>query len=157
MLVFLDIDGVMVPCKSHKLPDFLADGFAAFSTAATRTLNRLLSEYNATIMLTTSHKEKYSLAKWEDIFSKRGIDVTGKIQSLPANVDHQSRKSELINWFNLHSPAKDFVILDDDKGLNDLPRFLKEHLILTSPYIGLTENHLSEIDSMVDTNGQVSY
>lgn len=157
MLVFLDIDGVMVPCKGHKLPDFLADGFAAFSIAATRTLNHLLSKYDATIMLTTSHKEKYTLMEWEQIFAVRGIIASGKIESLPANVNHQSRRSELVNYFNLHNLHKDFIILDDDKGLNDLPKYLKEHLIQPSPYIGLTESHLSEIDRMVSTNGQVSY
>lgn len=156
MLVFLDIDGVMVPAKGYKLPEFLADGFAAFNSMSSRALNRLLSDYDATIMLTTSHKDNYSIEQWINLFGKRGINVK-RMESLPANIDHLSRKEELVNWFNLHTPSEDFVIIDDDKSLNGLPNYLKDHLILTSSYVGLTEDHLGEINQMVKKNGEVSY
>ena len=50
MLFFLDIDGVMVVAKSWKNPEFLNDGFPAFSVKATNTLQSLISE-DVTIML----------------------------------------------------------------------------------------------------------
>ncbi|MBX9734763.1 MAG: hypothetical protein K2X37_11935 [Chitinophagaceae bacterium] len=53
MLIFLDIDGVMVPVKGWKSPEFLNDGFPAFSSQATSALQRLIAE-DVTIMLTTS-------------------------------------------------------------------------------------------------------
>lgn len=44
MLLFLDIDGVMVPAKSWETPALLVDGFPAFSSRAIAALQRLISE-----------------------------------------------------------------------------------------------------------------
>lgn len=146
MLFFLDIDGVMVPAKGWKSPEFLNDGFPAFSSNATLALQSLISEED-TIMLTTSHKSKFNIEEWKSIFKKRGISIE-KIKSLPENNNNISRKDEIVNWFTSNSVNDNFVIIDDDKSLNELPDFLKENLILTSPFIGLTEEHLETIKSI---------
>jgi len=152
MLVFLDIDGVMVPAKGHLTPDLLKDGFAAFSANACHALHSLITEFDATIILTTSHKSNYSLQEWETIFQTRGVQAK-KIKSLPVNLRHLSRKEEIFNWFNVNTINEDFVIIDDDKSLNDLPDYLKGHLILTSSYVGLTEDHLDEIRARFTKRG----
>jgi HAD domain in Swiss Army Knife RNA repair proteins len=146
MLFFLDIDGVMVPAKGWKSPEFLNDGFPAFSINATSTLQSLISE-DVTIVLTTSHKSKFSIDEWKSIFKNRGINIE-KIKSLPENFNNPSRKDEIVNWFNVNNVNEGFVIIDDDKSLNELPNFLKENLVQTSPYIGLTEEHLEAIKSI---------
>jgi hypothetical protein len=146
MLIFLDIDGVMVPAKGWKSPEFLNDGFPAFSVKATNTLQSLISE-NVTIMLTTSHKAKFSIEEWKSIFKNRGINIE-KIKSLPENLKNLSRRDEIVNWFNGNNVDEDFVIIDDDKSLNELPNFLKDNLVQTSPYVGLTEEHSKTIKSM---------
>lgn len=146
MLFFLDIDGVMVPAKGWKSPEILFDGFPAFSSKATITLQNLISEED-TIMLTTSHKAKFGIEEWKSIFKNRGINIKN-IKSLPENLNNLSRKDEIVNWFNVNNIDEDFVIIDDDKSLNELPDFLKENLVQTSPYIGLTEEHLKPIKSI---------
>lgn len=146
MLFFLDIDGVMVPAKGWKSPEFLNDGFPAFSIKATNTLQSIISE-DVTIMLTTSHKSKFSIDEWKSIFKDRGIDIE-KIKLLPENITNLSRKDEIVNWFNVNNVDEGFVIIDDDKSLNELPNFLKENLVQTSPYVGLTEEHLEAIKSI---------
>lgn len=146
MFFFLDIDGVMVPAKSWKSPEILNDGFPAFSSKSTTTLQRLISEED-TIMLTTSHKAKFSLEEWKSIFKNRGINIQ-KLYALPENFNNLSRKDEIVNWFNTNKVEENFVIIDDDKSLNELPAFLKAHLIQTSPFIGLTEEHLAAIKSI---------
>lgn len=146
MLVFLDIDGVMVPAKGWKSPELLNDGFPAFSSKATYVLQNLISE-NTTIMLTTSHKSNFSVEEWKSIFKSRGISIEN-LKCLPYNVNGVSRKDEIISWFNINSIYEDFIIIDDDKSLNDLPKFLKENLVQTSPYIGLTEEHLETISKI---------
>ena len=145
MLFFLDIDGVMVPAKGWKSPEVLNDGFPAFSNKAIRAFQSLISEED-TVMLTTSHKAKFSVEEWKSIFKNRGINVE-KIKSLPDNFNNLSRKDEIVNWFNVNNVDDNFVIIDDDKSLNELPHFLKKNLIQTSPYIGLTEEHLETIKS----------
>jgi hypothetical protein len=149
MLIFLDIDGVMVPAKSWKAPELLNDGFPAFSLKAVHVLQNIISE-DTTIMLTTSHKSRFTIEEWKKIFAKRGIKIN-KIKSLQENINHLSRNDEILNWFNLNRVEENFVIIDDDKSLNALPKLLKDRLILTSPLIGLTEAHIDEI-RFIQTN-----
>ena len=148
MLIFLDIDGVMVPAKGWKSPELLSDGFPAFSTKASRVLQNLISE-DTTVILTTSHKSNYTVEDWRSIFRKRGINIE-KIKTLENNVDNFSRKKEISNWFDANAINEAFVIVDDDKSLNSLPDFLKRNLILTSPLIGLTEEHLENIRAILN-------
>lgn len=150
MLIFLDIDGVMVPAKSWKSPELLNDGFPAFSSKASSVLQSLISE-GTTVILTTSHKSNYTIDDWKDIFRKRGIDLK-KIKTLDNNLANLSRKDEILNWFDSNNINETFVIIDDDKSLNSLPDFLKRNLILTSPLIGLTDEHLENIRTILNKN-----
>ncbi|HEY5408694.1 MAG TPA: HAD domain-containing protein [Ginsengibacter sp.] len=150
MLIFLDIDGVMIPAKGWKSPELLNDGFPAFSSKASGVLQSLISE-GTTVILTTSHKSNYTNDDWESIFRKRGIDVK-KIKTLDNNLANLSRKDEISNWFDANNINETFVIIDDDKSLNSLPDFLKRNLILTSPLIGLTDEHLENIRAILNKN-----
>jgi len=147
MLIFLDIDGVMVPAKGWKSPELLQDGFTAFSSKAVGALQQLINE-DTTIILTTSHKSNYSIDQWKGIFEKRGVAIS-KMTSLGPNPQNISRLDEILNWFENNQIEEDFIIIDDDKGLNALPVFLKEKLILTSPLIGLTNEHVQVAKSML--------
>ena len=95
MLILLDIDGVMVPGNSWKRPEFLNDGFPAFSTRATQALQKIISETSADIVLTTSHKCNYTLEEGISIFNARGFKLD-KINRLPENTNYSSRKEEVI-------------------------------------------------------------
>ncbi|MCU0421434.1 MAG: HAD domain-containing protein [Bacteroidia bacterium] len=150
MLIFLDIDGVMVPAKSWERPCLLSDGFPEFSSKALLVLQNLISD-DVTVMLTTSHKSRFNIQEWKEIFQRRGITINN-LKTLDECSFGVSRKDEILNWFNLNSINEDFVILDDDKSLNALPTFLKDNLILTSPMVGLTENHLDIIKSKLGNN-----
>ena len=146
MLIFLDIDGVMVPAKSWKSQELMSDGFPAFSNKSVAVLQKLISE-DVTIMLTTSHKSNYTIEEWKNIFKNRNIDAN-KIKSLPENIKNLSRKDEIMNWFNLHNVNESFLIIDDDKSLNDLPAYLKKNLVQTAAHIGLNDSH-NEIISTI--------
>lgn len=142
MLILLDIDGVLVPAKAWKNPELLSDGFPAFDEKACKVLQQLLSDGD-TIVLTSSHKSNYSIEEWKQIFRKRGIS-TENITRLEENVENLSRKDEIVHWLNTGAVKEDFIIIDDDKSLNALPTALKRKLVLTSPYVGLTQQHLEE-------------
>ncbi|MEP7198005.1 MAG: HAD domain-containing protein [Saprospiraceae bacterium] len=145
MLVFLDIDGVMVPAKSWESPKLLNDGFLEFSERAVHVLQNIISD-EVTVILTTSHKSRFNVEEWKSIFNARGIYIK-KLGKLDESLFGTSRKDEILNWFNLNVINEDFIIIDDDKSLNALPVTLKENLILTSSMVGLTEAHLDEIES----------
>lgn len=144
MLILLDIDGVMVPANSWRRPEFLNDGFPVFSNGATKALQRLISETSADILLTTSHKSKYSVNEWKNIFDLRGI-TTNNITSLSENTLNLNRREEIMHWVNIQETLPNFIIIDDDKTLNGLPEFVKDNLLQTSGSIGLTEYLVDEI------------
>ena len=154
MLIFLDIDGVMVSAKSWQSPQLLNDGFTMFSPKATSVLQKLISE-DTTIMLTTSHKSKYTIDEWKNIFEKRGININ-KLGLLDENTNRLNRKDEILNWTNLNHINEDFIIIDDDKSLNELPTFLKNNLVLTSSLVGLTDEHLNEIENILNRKPQLA-
>ncbi|MFM2232565.1 MAG: hypothetical protein RJB31_1266 [Bacteroidota bacterium] len=149
MLIFLDIDGVLVPAKSWKSPEMLDDGFPAFSEDATKALRQLISN-DVTVLLTTSHKSNFTIQEWKSIFKKRGIEIP-RLRTLPENKTMISRKDELVRWFNQHPNEEDFLIIDDDSSLNDLPSNLKKYLIQPSPLIGFNEKHLRAFNFMITT------
>lgn len=136
MKILLDIDGVMVPAASWRPSEILTDGFAAFSKMAVANLQKIIVETGASIVLTTSHKANYSLNEWRSIFKLRGISVS--IDKLEHNSGNLTRREEILNWLNTQKQDEVFVIIDDDKSLNDLPSQIKKKLILTSPMVGLT-------------------
>lgn len=146
MLLFLDIDGVMVPAKSWKSPDLHQDGFPMFSSNAIDTLKHIVSE-DCTVMLTTSHKSTYTIEQWKEIFNNRGIHINN-LKSLPDNVSSLSRKDEIMAWLSTNDIKEQFIIIDDDKSLNDLPNLLKKKLVQTYSHIGLTKEHLEVIESI---------
>lgn len=149
MLLYLDIDGVMVPANSWRKIEILEDGFPEFSLKAVSSLERIISSSSADIVLTTSHKHKYTLKEWYNIFKRRNINVN-KITRLPENTNHLNRKDELIDWFNAKHLNEKFLIIDDDKSLNALPEFLKDRLIQTSGSVGLTDSLADEALAKLD-------
>ena len=138
MLILLDIDGVMVPTTSWKPTEILSDGFANFSARAITNLQTIIYNTGASILLTTSHKSRYSNSEWEEIFKRRGI-VTN-INTLEPNEDNLNRKEEILRWFTKTSISESFVILDDDKSLNGLSSNIKNKAIVTSGTVGLTND-----------------
>jgi 16S rRNA C1402 (ribose-2'-O) methylase RsmI len=156
MLILLDIDGVMVPATSWKKPEFHDDGFPVFSVKSVQALQKIISETNAAVLLTTSHKAKYSVPKWRNIFKSRDITV-GRITKLPQNDVSLNRKDEILNWYqSKHKPNEHFVIIDDDKLLNGLPEGIKENLVLTSSSVGLTDELADKAISILQ-QGKFAY
>ncbi len=139
MLILLDIDGVMVPANAWKKPEFHADGFPMFKPKAMTALQKIIAETNATILLTTSHKYSYTIQQWFEIFRSRGLNL-GMIDRLENNISNLNRKDEILAWYlSDDHQNENFVIIDDDKSLNELPPNLKNKLVLTSSSVGLTD------------------
>lgn len=143
----------MVPGASWKAPELLNDGFPNFSHKAIQSLSKILAETSASIMLTTSHKSNYSLPQWKAIFEKRGIKAS--IKKLNTNHHSLNRKDEVLSWIETNKSTENFIIIDDDTSLNDLPRSIKQKLILTSPLIGLNERLANEAIEMLRRNKEL--
>lgn len=151
MTIFLDIDGVMVPAKSWESPNMLEDGFYSFSHKAVQAINQIIQE-NTRIILTTSHKNRFTELQWKNIFNRRGIRIYN-LEKL--NHDQNficSRLSEIMQWFKINNSNGNYIIIDDDTSLNNLPEYHKSHLILTNSMIGLNNSHLLRVNKIVELN-----
>jgi hypothetical protein len=145
MLILLDIDGVMVKAQSWSQPEKLVDGFSQFLPNAVFNLNRILNETKASILLTTSHRNTYTEQQWVDIFRSRGVDVPS-ISMLPHDYDTLrpiTRADEILRWSKTSENNDDFVIIDDDSSLNDLPDHIKSKCVITRGLIGL-DNYVAD-------------
>ena len=145
MKVFLDIDGVMVHANPHKLVEMEEDGFYKFRPTAISILNSIS---NAEIILSTSHRFRFSINEWIEIFRNRGIQFNSlSIIEIEPSIKI-SRREEIEEWINKNQyDCNDLLIIDDDKSLNELPIHLKNRLILTNSYIGL--NNMDELEQIV--------
>ncbi len=127
----------MVTTPSWKKIEFLDDELSKFNERAVNNLLKIISETGASIVLTTSHKFSFTLTEWKNIFNKRGIEINS-LERLENNLQNLSRKDEILNWFN-KGVSQSFVIIDDDKSLNDLPYNIKSKCVITSSLIGLDD------------------
>lgn len=133
----MDIDGVMVHANPMKRLDFEDDGFYKFNIEAVNAINVLDNENNE-VILSTSHRFRYTNTEWKEIFKKRGIHFK-KISRIEISTEHYySRKTEIESWIvERNMLPNDFLIIDDDKSLNGLKKEYKSRLVLTNPYTGL--------------------
>lgn len=135
MIIYLDIDGVMVPATPHKTPEIESDGFYKFTTDSIQCLNSFKEDIE--IVLISSHKDRFSKEQWVEIFKSRGVEFTD-IHIAPGDISTYKSKKEYIEDFFFHSYR--FIIIDDDKSLREIHPMLKPNIIIPDPYIGLTIN-----------------
>ncbi len=147
MYLLLDIDGVLEITPSWKPTVDLDDGFPDFNPIAVQSLNKILNHTKGRIVLTTSHRLRFSNDKWVSIFKKRGVNID-VIYRLADNQNNLSRKEEILNWVHENPDVENYVIIDDDKTLNDdLSNF-----VMTFPLIGLTEVEADNVIRIFDSN-----
>ncbi|PWN70667.1 hypothetical protein C1631_011980 [Chryseobacterium phosphatilyticum] len=143
MRLFLDIDGVMVHANPYKKVDMGEDGFYKFNANAIDVINSI---DDLEIILSTSHRFRFDIQEWKNIFQRRNIKFK-EISIMNLKLDSKfSRREEIEKWINDNKiDPDDLIIIDDDKSLNGLPDNLKRRLILTDPYIGLNNAALQNL------------
>jgi hypothetical protein len=144
--ILLDMDGVMVPAASWKPIEILPDGFYQFSPAAALYLDALLKETGATIVLTTTHRTRFDKAAWNSILGSR-LQYVQDIQTIDDfNLQFTSGKrlSEVSQWAQTYGQDKQYVIIDDDSSLHDLPPEIKSHWVKTESMIGFNKETLEQ-------------
>ena len=139
MKILLDFDGVMVTTPTWQKVDHLEDGFMAFNESCVEKLAKVLSQTSADIVLTTTHRIHYNEIEWQQILYNRGI-ITGRISKVNTAgnfTDLSIRCLEVLEWVSAH-PNENYVIIDDDKSLRDLPIEIKSRWVETEFHQGLT-------------------
>jgi hypothetical protein len=138
--VLLDIDGVMVPIHSGQRPTLLEDGFMAFDPTCTAALRWLLDQAEIHIVLTTTHRVNHSREGWKVLFQHRGIDSRqlSKVNDASDLEEVGKRGQEIMEWVESKPIGANFVILDDDASLANLPDHIRSRWIRTGSFRGLT-------------------
>ena len=146
MILLLDIDGVLETSPSWKQPEFLEDKFYKFNENSRKNFIEVINKINPEIILTTTHRINYNLTEWNKIFELRGINVSkiSKINNAKKAIDIKKRNVEIEEWF-LNNRTAEFLILDDDKILNELTDNLKNRWIQIDPMLGITESIRDQI------------
>ena len=141
MTLLLDIDGVMVTTPSWRPVSQAADGFMEFDKKALHYLSLLLSATQAAIVLTTTHRVRYSEEDWITLLRNRGLLLTHctKVNAENPLLPSKRRIDDVIQW--AASPAYDpaYVIIDDDSSLQGLPANMHARWVKTSFMTGLDE------------------
>ena len=102
MFILLDIDGVMTPGNTWRAPKQLEDGFSMFTDDSVTTLNSLLSPSDR-VVLTTSHRERFTTEGWKRVFALRGIQIQNlelisekyEFRKLDTDLEREKRKHSL--------------------------------------------------------------
>ena len=136
--ILLDIDGVLLKLSPWKSLIPLEDNFYAFESIPVQNLNKILN-LNCQIILISSHRKRFSNIEWKSIFEKRGI--ISEIQILETN--ETLKFNQILDWVGSNSD-KNYVIIDDDKRLSDLPKEIKERFVLVDSYLGLTSDNVEK-------------
>ena len=97
MIILLDIDGVLVTTPAWRAVKLDTDGFLKFNEKAAGNLAKLISQTNASIVLTTTHRINYSIEQWKDIFKNRGINPSSisKVNQLKTLNNKVERAAEI--------------------------------------------------------------
>lgn len=127
----------MVHANPYRTVDMEDDGFYRFKSEAVSAINTI---QNAEIILSTSHRRRYSVTEWTRLFTRRGVHFI-EISIIDSDYSiHLSRKDEIEIWIETHHlDYNDLIIIDDDKSLYNLKSPLKERVVLTEPYVGLND------------------
>ena len=131
--IITDIDGVLVNTPPWDPVPLAADGFYEFSSHCAKNFGIIVTAaWPARIVLSSSHKTKYTLEQWKELSTRRGIAYVD-FTLVDAN---KTRSKEVKSWLS-SNPGDNYVIIDDDKELGNLSSAAKKHWFQTAPLTGL--------------------
>jgi hypothetical protein len=137
-ILFLDFDGCL---NTHPVNSARKD---QFNKQACINLEMLLNKVPDLKIVVSSSWRTYGLEAVKDVLKANGIDprrildITGHEVS-PDSRDHRGYQVEC--WLDRHPEVKNFAILDDHDDF--VP--LRDHLVQTNPYVGLTQANVEKV------------
>ncbi|MEE9362138.1 MAG: HAD domain-containing protein [Cellulophaga sp.] len=128
-ILILDLDGVLITTPIWKADEMDSDGYSKFKINCVDNLNKLLSQSDFEIWLSSTRRTVKTLTEFNKIFKNRNIESEIK-GFLPEYQECKTRKDEITRFIE-EFEISDFLIIDDDKSLNGLDEKHKKNLILT--------------------------
>jgi hypothetical protein len=145
--IILDMDGVLITTPLWKPDTLHKDGYSDFNETCVQNFNKLASMVAVEVMLSSSRRKTKTLEEFRQIFDNRGMKaiLTGFIPVLATT----TTKSEEIKAYLEETKVKNYLIIDDDLSLNDLPTHIRENCIFTTYARGFDEQALAQAREVI--------
>lgn len=145
-VLFLDIDGVLLPGRAYKLPNQTFPIVKVFDPCAVAMLNDACRKQRRKIVIHSSwirpHNWQIGLDGHGDVHDhlvSQGVDPDLFHEDLYCNRDIHWRYDRISEWLGRHPEVTDFFILDDEpENPREGPEKFKDHLVLTNFEEGIT-------------------
>ena len=142
-VIFLDVDGVL---NNRHTRTRTGEGWCFVDDFLVARVRKIVDATGAVIVLSSTWRDEWNI-KDESLngsdfnelrakFNEFGMDFfsrTGEWQK-------RGRGWEIMDWLEKHEAIESFVILDDWNDMGPV----RDHLILTNPSLGLTEEQVQE-------------
>lgn len=140
ILCFLDIDGVL---NSNEFFIQNPSGLG-LDPKRIQLLNKLLEETNASVVISSSWRIRYSIHSLQKMFEEVGFKYSERIIGATSSETTGKRGDEIDLWLRqIHVDA--FVILDDDDDMS----IVQDMLVQTSFETGLLEEHVEKAKRII--------
>tara|TARA_B100001769_G_scaffold215300_1_gene174915 strand:- start:19 stop:486 length:468 start_codon:yes stop_codon:yes gene_type:complete len=147
--LILDLDGVLITTPPWKPDEIMEDNYSKFNEECVKNLNSLLSLFPTSIWLSSTRRLNKTLEEFNQIFQTRKIK--NSIEGfLPNNADLKTRKQEVESFIKQNN-LKNYLIIDDDKSLNELDSKIKKQLVQTTFLQGFNKEKLEESIKKLNT------
>ena len=147
--LILDLDGVLITTPPWKPDEIMEDNYSKFNEECVKNLNSLLSLFPTSIWLSSTRRLNKTLEEFNQIFQTRKIKNSIE-RFLPNNADLKTRKQE-VESFVKQNNLKNYLIIDDDKSLNELDSKIKKQLVQTTFLQGFNKEKLEESIKKLNT------
>ncbi len=147
LTIILDLDGVLITTPPWKKDDMHVDGYSEFNRACVSRLNKILDNVSFEIWLSSTRRAGKTIIEFNRIFENRGLK--GQISGYLPIIENCSRKEE-VQHFIQQKKLSDYLIIDDDKSLNDLPFEIKKRTVLTEYMKGFDDEAYREAKIIIE-------
>lgn len=116
MIIFLDIDGVLLPYRSIFLKRRLSDGDRPFCIESVNSFNKIVFDLKAKVVISSAWRQNRSLEELKNIFEKRGVicDIIGITDKRNSENNDLKRGELILKWISDNSYNGDFIVIDDE-------------------------------------------
>lgn len=142
LTIILDLDGVLITTLPTQPEVLHADGYTDFNKDCVANFNALMSMTDAEVWLISMRRKTKTLAEMQAIFANRGI-VAPLVGMVPVYAEGMKRNHETVRFIREQN-LEQYLIIDDNRVLRQLPRVMKNRLVQTNYAQGFNEEALQE-------------
>lgn len=116
-IIFLNIDGVMIPRRARYLPENYEGLFIRFDPVAVAMVNRLIKDSGAMIVISSVWRHCKTMSELLAILKLNGFDwrsIHRHIGTTPMTIQGVTRAQEIEKWLFFHPEVVSWVAFDNE-------------------------------------------